>query len=100
MTAFTKFLETFDPDKNRRGKQFEVFVKMFLKKDPYWSTQVDQIWLWNEWTGRWGRDKGIDLVFRHKNGEIWAVQAKCYSQKYEVTKSDVDKFLSESLVSS
>ena len=76
MTAFTKFLETFDPDKNRRGKQFEVFVKMFLKKDPYWSTQVDQIWLWNEWTGRWGRDKGIDLVFRHKNGEIWAVQAK------------------------
>jgi hypothetical protein len=25
-----------------------------------------------------------------------AVQAKCYSPNYEITKSDVDKFLSES----
>ena len=75
MTAFTKFLETFDPDENRRGKQFEVFVKKFLGNDPYWSTQVEQIWLWDEWPGRWGRDKGIDLVFKDKSGETWAVQA-------------------------
>jgi superfamily II DNA or RNA helicase len=35
-------------------------------------------------------------VFRHKNGEHWAVQAKCYSPEYHITKHDVDKFLSES----
>ena len=52
--------------------------------------------MFDNWPGRWGRDKGIDLVFKDKSGETWAVQAKCYSQKYEVTKSDVDKFLSES----
>jgi hypothetical protein len=31
-----------------------------------------------------------------KNEKTWAVQAKCYSPNYEITKSDVDKFLSES----
>ena len=30
------------------------------------------------------------------NGEIWAVQAKCYDSKYYITKTDVDKFISES----
>jgi len=35
-------------------------------------------------------------VFRHKNGENWAVQVKCYSPDYHITKHDVDKFLSES----
>jgi len=41
-------------------------------------------------------DCGVDLVFRHKNGEHWAVQAKCYSPDHDITKHDVDKFLSES----
>lgn len=45
---------------------------------------------------RWEPDCGIDLVFRHKNGEHWAVQAKCYSPDYDITKHDVDKFRSES----
>ena len=45
---------------------------------------------------RRGRDCGIDLVFKDKNEWIWAVKAKCYSPNYEITKSDVDKFLSES----
>ncbi|MBK7024420.1 MAG: restriction endonuclease [Sulfuritalea sp.] len=43
-----------------------------------------------------GCDCGIDLVFRHRNGEHWAVQAKCYSPDHDITKHDVDKFLSES----
>ena len=43
-----------------------------------------------------GADCGIDLVFQHKNGGNWAVQSKCYSPDYDITKHDVDKFLSES----
>ena len=76
--------------------QFEYFVKWFLKNDPEWITQVDEVWLWDEYPGRWGPDCGIDLIFRHKNGETWAVQAKCYDTKYSITKKDVDTFLSES----
>ena len=93
---FSNFYSSLDADPAKRGKQFEHFVKWFLKADPEWATQVDQIWLWEEWPERWGADCGIDLVFRHKNGECWAVQAKCYSPDYDITKHDIDKFLSES----
>jgi predicted helicase len=96
MATFTELLTSFDADAGKRGRQFEHFVKWFLQNDPEWSTQVDQIWLWDEYPDRWGIDCGIDLVFRHKNGEAWAVQAKCYSHEYDITKHDVDKFLSES----
>ena len=93
---FSDFYDSLDPDPAKRGKQFERFVKWFLKADPEWATQVEQVWLWDEWPGRWGADCGIDLVALHKNGDYWAVQAKCYSPDYDITKHDVDKFLSES----
>ena len=93
---FSDFYNSLNPESLKRGKQFEHFVKWFLKVDPEWATQVDQVWLWDEWPGRWGADCGIDLVFQHKNGDHWAVQAKCYSPDYDITKHDVDKFLSES----
>jgi predicted helicase len=96
MTSFADFLATFDPDAGKRGRQFEHFVKWFLTNDPEWTTQVDEVWLWQDYPGQWGRDCGIDLVFRDKTGGVWAVQAKCYSPSYEITKADVDKFLSES----
>jgi len=59
-------------------------------------TQVAEVWLWRDYPRQWGRDCGIDLVFKDKIGGTWAVQAKCYLPNYEITKSDVDKFLSES----
>ena len=96
MTDFRDFLQSLNADPAKRGKQFEHFVKWFLTNEPEWATQVAQVWLWEEYPERWGIDCGIDLVFRHKNGELWAVQAKCYSTGYDITKHDVDKFLSES----
>ena len=96
MASFSEFLGSLDPDAGKRGKQFEHFVKWFLKNDPEWSTQVDQVWLWDEYPDSWGRDCGIDLVFKHKNGENWAVQAKCYAPTTSITKADVDSFISES----
>jgi len=94
MSSFETFLNSFDPIK--KGIQFEHFVKWFLKNDPEWITQVDEVWMWDEYPDRWGPDCGVDLVFKHKNGETWAVQAKCYDAKYSITKKDVDTFLSES----
>jgi len=93
---FSDFYNSLDPDPLKRGKQFEHFVKWFLKADPEWATQVDQVWLWDEWPERWGADCGIDLVILHKDGGNWAVQAKCYAPDHHITKHDVDKFLSES----
>lgn len=96
MATFSDLLASFDADTGKRGKQFEHFVRWFLKNDPEWVTQVADVWLWEDYPDRWGKDCGIDLVFKHKNGETWAVQAKCYSTEYDITKHDVDKFLSES----
>jgi len=95
MTNFSNFISTFDVEKSK-GKQFEKFCKWFLENDPVWKSQVKKVWLWDDWPSRWGADLGIDLVFQHTNGEIWAVQAKCYSQIYPVTKNDMNSFLSES----
>jgi len=94
---FLDLYQSLDADPLKRGKQFEHFVKWFLQNDPEWQTQVEQVWLWDEWPGRWGADCGIDLVFQHKDGKNWAVQAKCYSPDYYITKPDVDTFLAESL---
>jgi predicted helicase len=96
MSSFIKFLESFDKDPIKKGKQFEYFVKWFLENDPEWSTQVKQIWLWDKYPHRWGKDCGIDLIFKHTNGEIWAVQAKFYAPTTSITKANVDTFLSES----
>ena len=96
MAEFRDFQKSLDVSPAKRGKQFEQFVKWFLKNEPEWITQVDQVWLWDEYPDRWGKDCGIDLIFKHKNGELWAVQAKCYSPEHDITKHDVDKFLSES----
>ncbi|MCH8078517.1 MAG: DEAD/DEAH box helicase family protein [Proteobacteria bacterium] len=95
MATFKEFYNSLssEPDK---GKAFERFVKWFLKNDPVWSTHVDEIWLWDEYPDRWGADLGIDLIFKHKNGETWSVQAKCYDPDNSISKPDIDSFISES----
>lgn len=96
MASFKDFLSTFSSDSGEKGKQFERFVKWFLLNDPTWKSQVEQVWHWDEYPNRWGKDLGIDLVFRHKNGDLWAVQAKCYAESTSITKAHVDSFISES----
>ena len=94
MTSFEKFVSSFS--ENDKGKQFERFVLWFFKTNPEWSSRIKKVWLWEDFPRRWGRDKGIDLVFKDKDNRLCAVQAKCYDQKYSISKPDVDKFLSES----
>ena len=55
-SLFLGLLQSLDADPAQRGRQFEHFVRWFLTTDPEWSTQVDQVWLWDEWPGRWGPD--------------------------------------------
>ena len=76
MATFDEFYASLDPDVGIRGKQFEKFVKWFLKTDPTWSIQLDDIWLWNGYPKRWVLDCVMDLFLTHKNGKTCVVQSK------------------------
>ena len=89
MATFDEFYASLEPDVGIRGKQFEKFVKWFLKTDPTWASQVDEIWLWNEYPKRWGADCGIDLVLIDKSGKTWAVQ-ECRKASYPIGSSKRD----------
>jgi predicted helicase len=89
-------LARLDPDPYRRGKQFEHICKWFLKHEPVYRHELRQVWLWDEWPGRWGIDAGIDLVAEDCRQQLWAIQVKAYGADQTVTKRDVNKFLSES----
>ena len=98
MATFSQFLKSIykdakkQPDEERfKGLQFERFVKWFLTHDPEWKTQVDEVWQWDEYPKSWGNKKalGTDLIFKDKNGELWAVQAKCYAKHNEIVRRHI-----------
>jgi len=39
-------------------------------------------------------DLGTDLIAIEHDGTVWAIQVKCYDERYQVTKADIDSFLS------
>ncbi|HEY1840169.1 MAG TPA: Helicase associated domain protein, partial [Mycobacterium sp.] len=96
MATFSDLFARLDPDPRVRGKQFEHVCKWFLINDPTYKSTLRRVWLWSEWTGRWGGDAGIDLVAEDHDGRLWAIQAKAYAPENTITKADVDKFLAES----
>ena len=91
-TSLESLLDTLSRD----GKDFERLCKWFLQNDPESRAEYGEVWLWDEWPGRWGRDRGIDLVAQTHDGRTVAVQAKQYAPRHSITKRDIDTFLSES----
>ena len=96
MHPFLKLIDTFSTDNKARGDQFEKLCKWILENHPMYKSKLKQVWLWNDWPECWGIDCGIDLIAEDVDGHNWAIQAKCYDPKYNVTKQDIDSFLSES----
>jgi superfamily II DNA or RNA helicase len=98
VATFDEFITSLERDygEQGKGKPFEVFCKWFLLTDPEWAGVVDKVWLWEDYPDRWqGKDLGTDLVIRDNEGQIWAVQAKCYSQQRRTTKADLNSFLAD-----
>lgn len=96
MATILELIGSLSSDEQRRGRQFERICKWFLENDPEYRREIKQVWLWDDWPGRWGRDKGIDVVAETFDGKFWAIQSKAYALNHSVTKQDFDKFLSES----
>ena len=96
MARLEETLRTLDSRPHRRGRQFEHLCRWFLQNAPEYRPRIARVWLWDRWPGRWASDAGIDLVAETREGELWAVQAKCYDPGYQIKKADLDSFLSES----
>jgi hypothetical protein len=56
VATFSDLFARLDPDPRVRGKQFELVCKWFLSNDPVYKHELRRVWLWGEWTGRWGGD--------------------------------------------
>lgn len=96
MATFTQVLSLLlKYPEHRRGRLFEKLCAWFLQNEPAYRRQIRRVWLWNQWSERWGAEAGIDLVAETLGNELWAVQAKTYHSDYYVTKADIDSFLSE-----
>jgi len=93
-TSFKGLLSSLSVDPHMRGKQFERLVKWWLTQDPIWSRKIQKVWLWDEWPDYPGRDIGIDLVAEMTDGTLCAVQAKCFDEKRDIPKSELDSFIS------
>ncbi len=96
MPALDVLLAQLPADTNVKGHRFERLCAWFLLHDPVYASQIRRVWLWADWSGRWGPDAGIDLVAETHGGDLWAIQTKAYAPTTAVTKSDIDSFLSES----
>jgi predicted helicase len=66
---FSDFYQSLDADPVKRGRQFEHVVKWFLTDDPAVVDAGRCGMALDEYPERWGADCGIDLMFRHRNGE-------------------------------
>ena len=89
-------IERLPSDPHLRGGMFEQAAQWFLKTDPSFAPELREVWLWNEWPGRWGADIGIDLVAETWEGKLWAIQVKGYDPGNQVPTSEIDSFISAS----
>jgi len=79
-----------------KGSKFERMLKRYLQLEPKFADQFSNVWLWDEWPGRSGRDNGIDLVAEDRyTHELTAIQAKFYDPSKPLAKRVVDSFLNE-----
>ena len=81
------------------GERFERLIQKWFCADPLYASQVDKVWLWEEFPSKsdFGtKDLGIDLVVRTEEGGYWAIQCKCYAPNTTIDKAAIDSFISNS----
>lgn len=82
-------------NKAELGKKFETVTRDFLSTDSHYLNRFTKVWMWMDWPGRDGGDTGIDLVAEQRDGELCAIQCKCYSDDGSLDTEQVSKFLAK-----
>ena len=83
-----------------KGQLFERLMKTYFTQDPLYRDRFSEVWLWSEWAAQRpdfdGKDTGIDLVAKEREGGYCAIQCKCYAPGTRISKSHLDSFISAS----
>jgi predicted helicase len=99
---FNKILEKYRKlsfSERDKGDRFERLMQAYLLTEPQYSGKFSNVWMWNDFPGRkdfGGKDVGIDMVAKTKEGDYWAIQCKCFQETSSIDKKAVDSFLSTS----
>ena len=102
MTTIDEILSHFRANaltEKEKGTKFEHLMRSWLRTDPRYSDQLEQVWLWDEFPARdqiGEGDTGIDLVAKTIDGDYWAIQCKCYKEEAKISKQMVDSFITTS----
>lgn len=81
-------------NESKKGTKFERAARFFLKNDPLYAPDFEEVWLWKDAPTNDGADIGIDLVAKDTGGEYWAIQCKCYDESSTLNYKDVSTFYS------
>jgi predicted helicase len=102
--GFARLLERFESRAlytKQKGSLFEHAVKVYLKNEPKYRDELENVWLWEEWREVGGGDEfdpghdyGVDLVARRKTGETIAIQAKFYDKGTSLPRNRLESFVS------
>ena len=77
------------------GDRFEKITESFLKTDKLYANRFHKVWLWKSWPKNDGPDTGIDLVAEQTDGELCAIQCKCYADDGNLDMKTVATFLAK-----
>ena len=77
------------------GDRFEKITEAFLKTDKLYANRFHKVWLWKSWPKNDGPDTGIDLVAEQTDGELCAIQCKCYADDGNLDMKTVATFLAK-----
>jgi predicted helicase len=80
----------------QKGDGFEELMLHAFKTDRSFAQQFTDVWLWDDWPGKTTVDIGVDLVARTPDGDLVAIQCKCYDPQATLDKGEIDSFISES----
>jgi superfamily II DNA or RNA helicase len=83
-----------------KGRAFERLVQLYLQTAPDYRTKLRDVWLAREVPADVRRainlplrDEGVDLIARTRDGEFWAIQAKCYYQDGAISRRALGTFI-------
>ena len=99
LNKILKKIEVESDSTREKGNQFEKLMKNWFLTTKLYADNIKNIWLWDEFPYRnqfGGRDSGIDLFIFNEEDEFVAIQCNFYSPNAEISKSDVDTFISTS----